>query len=155
MPLKNMQSREILSEEKSGAPVRVGVAVIVHGADGRVLIGRRRAAHGQGLWGFPGGHLETGERPEDCARREAMEEVGIEISNPRLVGVTNDIFDSGKHYITLFMACEHAGGIVTNCEPDKLEGWEWHPMDALPRPRFDPINALLSDPLWCTVVACF
>lgn len=130
------------------AHVRVGVAVIVYGADGRVLIGRRKSAHGLGLWGFPGGHLEMGERPEDCARREVQEEAGIEIANPRLVGVTNDMFSSGKHYITLFIACTHAGGVVTNCEPDKLEGWEWHPMEALPAPRFDPINALLSDPLW-------
>lgn len=128
--------------------VRVGVAVIVYAADGRVLIGKRGSSHGKGLWGFPGGHLETGESPEDCARREVREEAGIEVTNVRLAGVTNDIFETGKHYITLFMACDHAGGAVTNCEPDKLEGWEWHTMEALPLPRFNPINALLADPLY-------
>lgn len=129
--------------------VRVGVAVVIHGDDGRVLIGRRKAVHGKGLWGFPGGHLETGESPMDCARREAREECGIEIANLRLAGVTNDVFESGKHYVTLFVSCTQAQGKVRNCEPEKLERWEWHPLDDLPRPLFNPIEALLSDPLWC------
>lgn len=128
--------------------VRVGIAVIVYGDDGRVLIGQRKSAHGQGLWGFPGGHLETGETPADCARREVREEAGIEIDNLNLVGVTNDIFETGKHYITLFMACRHESGPVKNCEPDKIEQWEWHSLDNLPTPRFDPITALLCNPLW-------
>ena len=55
------------------APVpRVGVAVIVV-RDGRVLVGRRRSAsHGDGMWQFPGGHLEFGETVEACAAREHL-----------------------------------------------------------------------------------
>lgn len=38
----------------------IGVAVIVV-RDGRVLLGKRKNAHGAGTWQFPGGHLEYGE----------------------------------------------------------------------------------------------
>ena len=31
-----------------------------------------------GNWGFPKGHLETGERPEDAALREVREETGLD-----------------------------------------------------------------------------
>lgn len=46
----------------------------------RVLLARRPAAAIRGgLWEFPGGKLDPGERIEDAAVREAAEEVGIEI----------------------------------------------------------------------------
>ncbi len=126
--------------------VRVGVGVIVPDESGRVLIGQRKCPHGQGLWGFPGGHLEMGETPAGCAQREAMEEAGIEVDNLRLVGVTNNIFEPDKQYITLYMACQSFRGTIENREPDKLERWEWHAWDALPRPLFGPVEVLLSDP---------
>lgn len=136
--------------------VRVGVGVIVPDRSGRVLIGLRKGAHGKGLWGFPGGHLEMGETPAACARREAMEEAGIEIDAPRLLGVTNDVFAPDKHYITLYMACRSFRGTVENREPNKLDRWEWHAWDALPQPLFNPVENLLSNPeicLWETIRA--
>ena len=36
--------------------------------------------YGPGLWGFPAGHLEEGESPEQCASRELFEEIGENIS---------------------------------------------------------------------------
>jgi 8-oxo-dGTP diphosphatase len=56
----------------------IGVAVIVV-REGRVLLGKRKNAHGAGTWQFPGGHLEYGESIESCARRELFEETGLTI----------------------------------------------------------------------------
>ena len=59
---------------------RIGVAVIVV-RDGKVLLGKRKNAHGEGRWGFPGGHLEFMETVEACAAREVLEETGLGVSN--------------------------------------------------------------------------
>jgi 8-oxo-dGTP diphosphatase len=49
-------------------------------ADGRVLIAQRPASKNMaGLWEFPGGKLEAGERPEQAVIRELSEELGIAV----------------------------------------------------------------------------
>lgn len=69
----------------------------------RLLLMKRVGDHGGGTWSCPGGHLDPGVEPIDCARREAREEVGIEARDVTFVGVTNDLFPTtGKHYITLW-----------------------------------------------------
>ena len=85
--------------------VRVGVGVFILCPSGYVLL-KRKGSHGEGEWSLPGGHLEFGESVADCARREAMEELGVEISNVVPVPFfSEDQFpDHGKHYITLYMA---------------------------------------------------
>jgi 8-oxo-dGTP diphosphatase len=121
----------------------VGVSVIVLNGD-RVLLGLRIAGHGAGCWQFPGGHLEFGESIEGCARREAREETGLELRNLRPGLYTNDIFAAeGRHYITLFVLADYAGGTPEVCEPDKCARWEWFGWDELPQPLFLPIENLL------------
>ncbi len=48
-------------------------------ADGRVLLAQRPEGKSMaGLWEFPGGKVEQGERPEDTVLRELREELGID-----------------------------------------------------------------------------
>jgi len=37
-------------------------------------------------WGLPGGRMELGETPEDCARREVYEETSVELNSLKLIG---------------------------------------------------------------------
>jgi 8-oxo-dGTP diphosphatase len=121
----------------------VGVSVIVQDQH-LVLLGLRLAGHGAGTWQFPGGHLEFGESIEECARREVREETGLELMHPRLGPYTNDIFVvEGRHYITLFVIADYAGGTPELREPDKCAHWGWFGWDALPQPLFLPIENLL------------
>lgn len=123
---------------------KVGVGVIIK-RDGKVLLGKRKNAHGEGSWCFPGGHLEFNEKLEECAKREVKEEVGIGIKNLKLSNFTNDIFENeDKHYITLFLIGEYASGEVELKEPEKCERWEWFKWDKLPEPLFLPIQNLLE-----------
>ena len=57
--------------------------------DGRVLIAERPANKAMaGLWEFPGGKVEAGERPEDALIRELSEELGITVREPCLSPLT-------------------------------------------------------------------
>jgi len=123
---------------------QVGIAAIVL-KNGRVLMHKRKNAHGDGTWSFPGGHLEFGESWEACAKRETKEEAGIEISDVRFGAVTNDVFEKeGKHYITIFMLSDWKSGEPKVMEPDKCEGWEWVDWEEMPKPLFLPIQNLLK-----------
>ena len=54
---------------------------------GRVLLMRRAIEPRHGAWTFPGGFMEIDETVEECAVREAREEVGIHVRLIELVGV--------------------------------------------------------------------
>ena len=58
-------------------------------ADGRVLLTERPAGKSMaGLWEFPGGKIEAGERPEETLIRELNEELGIVVREPCLAPLT-------------------------------------------------------------------
>lgn len=62
------------------ARVILVVACALIDADGRVLIAKRPEGKAMaGLWEFPGGKIEPGERPEDGLIRELNEELGITV----------------------------------------------------------------------------
>jgi 8-oxo-dGTP diphosphatase len=123
---------------------RIGIGVIVI-KDNKVLLGKRKNAHGEGSWSFPGGHLEFNEEVEDCARREVEEETGLKIKNLKSGPFTNDIFEKERrHYVTLFVVSEYDSGELQNLEPDKCERWDWFGWDNLPEPLFVPFQNLLK-----------
>jgi 8-oxo-dGTP diphosphatase len=58
-------------------------------ADGRVLIAQRPAGKDMaGLWEFPGGKVDPGERPEMTLIRELKEELGIDVQEACLAPLT-------------------------------------------------------------------
>lgn len=123
---------------------KVGVGVIII-KDGKILLGKRKVARGEGTWCCPGGLLEYGESWEECSRREVMEEVGIEIKNLRFGMVTNDIFKNvQKHSITICMISDFASGEVKVMEPHECEKWGWFEWDKLPQPLCLPTINLLK-----------
>ena len=129
--------------ENNRPKVGVGVAVI---KDNKVLLGKRKNAHGEGTWSFPGGHLEYKESWEECAFRETLEETGLSIKNIRFGTVLNDIFhEEQKHYITIIMLSDYDSGKLELMEPDKCEKWEWYTWDKLPDALFVSIENLLKE----------
>lgn len=123
---------------------KIGVGAIVLD-QGKVLLGERIYAHGSGTWCPPGGHLEFGEDPAECAKRELFEETGL-IAKTVITGPwTHDLFENEmKHYITLHMFVTEYEGVPIVTEPKKCRRWEWHSLEALPRPLFPSFKNLLN-----------
>ena len=123
---------------------QIGVGVLIF-REGKLLLGRRKGSHGAGDWSAPGGHLEFGESPEACARREAREETSLELGELQNGAFVSDVFpDVNKHYITLLMITQHASGEPLLMEADKCEGWQWFAPDALPQPLFAPLKSWIA-----------
>ncbi len=122
---------------------RVGVGVLVV-RDGRVLLGLRRGSHGAGTWAPPGGHLESDETVEQCARREAEEETGLALGTvSRGPYAVNDFPEIPARYVTLLVLADGAEGEPRVMEPAKCERWAWFAWDALPEPLFAPLASLV------------
>ena len=91
--------------------------------DGRVLIAQRPQGKAMaGLWEFPGGKVEAGERPEESLIRELKEELGIVVNEECLAPLT---FASHRYpMFQLLMplyVCRRWEGIVAAREGQKLK----------------------------------
>ena len=123
---------------------KVGTALILI-RDHKVLLMKRKGPHGTGTWSPPGGHLDFGETLEGCARREAKEEVGVDVADIRFRCVTNDIFEAdGKHYITLWLEGTPIGE-PKNVAENEVAEIGWFAWDALPAPLFLPVENLIRE----------
>jgi 8-oxo-dGTP diphosphatase len=90
--------------------------------DGRVLLAQRPAGKPMaGLWEFPGGKIEAGERPEETLIRELKEELGIAVKEPCLAPLT---FASHAypdfHLVMPLFVCRRWEGTVTALEGQRL-----------------------------------
>ena len=113
----------------------VGVGVMIL-KEGKVLLGKRKGSHGEGEYSFPGGHLEYMKTIEECARRETLEETGIEIKNIKFQFLANVRKYKPKHYLHVGVIAEWKEGEPELKEPDRCEGWGWYNLDNLPEPLF-------------------
>src|SRR5215210_2443210 len=117
---------------------KVGVAIVIT-KDDQVLLMKRKGVHGKETWSTPGGHLDFGETPEQCAAREAKEEVGLDVVDIRFLAVTNDIFEiSERHYLTIWMEGKSISNDPLIAAENEVEEIGWYAWDALPSPLFLP-----------------
>ena len=65
----------------------VDTIIELNGGDRIILIKRKNPPHG---YAIPGGFVDYGERVEDAAKREALEETGLTIELKYLLGVYSD-----------------------------------------------------------------
>jgi 8-oxo-dGTP diphosphatase len=91
--------------------------------DGRVLIAQRPPGKSMaGLWEFPGGKVESGERPEVSLIRELKEELAIVVKEECLAPLT---FASHTypdfHLLMPLYVCRRWDGIVEAREAQKLK----------------------------------
>lgn len=91
--------------------------------DGRVLIAQRPPGKPMaGLWEFPGGKVEPGERPEETLIRELKEELGIAVKEPCLAPLTFASHLYPEFYLLMpLYVCRRWEGFVEAREGQKLK----------------------------------
>lgn len=124
------------------------VACALIDTDNRVLIAQRPEGKTlAGLWEFPGGKLEPGERPEPALIRELAEELGITVQETCLAPLT---FASHGyedfHLLMPLYICRKWDGTVTPREGQQLAWVRANKLRDYPMPPADiPLIAHLTD----------
>ena len=114
--------------------------------DGKRILLQNRVKEDWKGYTFPGGHVEPGESFVDAVKREMKEETGLDILNPRLVGIKQFPIEKGRYIVLLFKATEFSGGVVSSEEGEM----EWINLDELPNVNvvedFNDLMKVLNDP---------
>ena len=108
-------------------------------SDGRVLLAQRPPGKSMaGLWEFPGGKVEAGERPEETLVRELREEIGIRVKEACLAPLTfaSHVYPE-FHLLMPLYVCRRWDGTIAAQEgqtlawvrPNRLRDYEMPPAD--------------------------
>jgi 8-oxo-dGTP diphosphatase len=93
----------------------VGVGAIIT-REGNILLEKRKNKPGQGKWSIPGGLVELGENIEHAVIREVKEETCLDVVEPSLVDVVDDVEldEAGKvqyHFVIIDYHVKVKGGV--------------------------------------------
>lgn len=127
------------------------VACALIDADNRVLVTQRPEGKAlAGLWEFPGGKLEAGERPEPALIRELQEELGITVKEDCLAPLTFASYAYPEFHLLMPLyicrrwegvAASHEGQALKWVRPGKLRDLAMPPAD---EPLIPPLIDLLG-----------
>lgn len=100
--------------------MRIIVAAIIQKGDEFLLVKQAKGAYHEGLWGFPGGRVETGEVLESAVKREVKEETDLDVS---VGGLFHAIVPKNENILVLFFRCE---ALAERVRPgDDVEEFAW------------------------------
>ena len=145
--LQPVQPRRVAMSEGQKKLLLVAACALID-ADGRVLLAQRPPGKSMaGLWEFPGGKVETGERPETTLIRELNEELGIRVKEDCLApfAFASHAYEPFHLLMPLYL-CRRWEGIVHPREGQKLAWVRPNDMGNYEMPPADvPLVAQLRD----------
>ena len=104
--------------------------------DGNILLGMKKRGFGAGRWNGFGGKVKAGESLEAAAKRETVEECGIDIIALEAVGIHEFEFSSKP-------------GDVLEVHVFRIDAWNGEPVETEEmRPKWFPIQAIPYDQMW-------
>jgi mutator protein MutT len=117
--------------------IGVGVGALVFNHKGEVFLAKRgqHATNERGLWEFPGGQVEYGEKLVEAITREFFEEYGMEIEAHDSLGAFDHILpEEQQHWVSVTFIAKQMAGTPHIREPEKCEDIGWFSLSALPAP---------------------
>lgn len=124
------------------------VACALVDADDRVLIAKRPEGREMaGLWEFPGGKVEAGEKPEEAIIRELAEELGIDVTKSCLAPLSFASHGYERfHLLMPLYVCRKWDGMIEAREGQELAWVRSNRLGTYDMPPADePLKAVLRD----------
>lgn len=120
---------------------KVAVAVCIM-QDDQMLLVRRGMEPMRGLWAMPAGFMDYDEDPKAAAKREALEETGLEVQIDRLLEVFHTPNDGGVANIVIVYAASITGGAMQAA--DDADDVAWFSKDNVPEIAFIPSQTIVK-----------
>jgi ADP-ribose pyrophosphatase YjhB (NUDIX family) len=99
------------------------------------LVRSSNPRHVPPLWWLPGGGIDFGEAPQDTLVREFLEETGLHVVEPQLLGVTSDVRhrDNGDkiHTVRILFTVTYASGEMSHEVHGTTDHAAWFDVDEL------------------------
>ncbi len=132
--LERFERRPIEPADRRRAAVALTILADERGRPCFVLTRRARGLREHsGQWAIPGGRIDTGESPEDTARRELLEEVGVRLEAEAVLGLIDDYPTRSGYVITpVVLWSEWSGALDPN--PREVESVYQVPVAELDHP---------------------
>ncbi len=138
-----LQLRELIGHRPI---MMVGAAVLVVDKQNRLLLMKRSDS---GCWGPPGGAVEPGEKVENAAKRETLEETDLEICDMSLFGVFSgpELYykypngDEIYNVTIIYMSGNWRGDVKIN---DEHTEWHWFEVGQIPEDISPPIRPVIE-----------
>jgi len=96
--------------------------------DGKILCTKRsnQKKYLPNVWEVPGGHVNHDEHPVAAAKREVMEEVGLEVEIEKIFAVEDFIFPNNQnHAVNLFFLAKVVGNNEVKICEEEVSEYAW------------------------------
>ncbi len=132
----------IISLEKPAIPdthLVVYFVITTPEMDQILLVDHKKAE----LWLPPGGHVDPGEDPKEAVKREAKEELGVDVEflfdEPVLLTVTKTVGNVTKHTdVSLWYLLKGDPHRILDYDPDEFNQIRWFTIDNISFEKSDP-----------------
>lgn len=145
-----LATRELFGRERPYCPTcgwihfadpKVAAAVLVE-VDDTILLVRRLNEPRQGLWSVPAGFIDAGEDPAEAARRECLEETGLDVEITGLLGIVAGREHPGGADMVIAYRAKIIGGTLQ--AGDDAGEAAFFPRSALPELAFQATRKILG-----------
>lgn len=130
----------------------VGIGVMIFNKEGKVLLILRnddvKKADSdmrlEGTWTFPAGKVKLGETIYDASVRKVKEEVNIDIENPKIISISDDINDYA-HFVTIGLIVKGYKGNISLGNTEEHVDYKFFDINDLPENLCMPSKNIVNN----------